>query len=329
MKRGFEALKDPQYPYINVFKHPLFRKGDWEGCLQIKLPGSNGVIAQSSHAVATRFMTSSNILLSANLPSQEVDVEERNTLTLSPNARSVTPPKASSNVNLLERLASTQSGNTEPTSILGVMLSMPTNKNRRVTQDSTQDEAAASLQQNLRDFFSLGTSRGRMGSFSAQTLGSRSSLPMTHRRASLNDIKIADRIQLDKFRRSSLCEIGEIPSTFRSSFQVHQPRDRPVHTTSRILSDAEVFSVTEDIVSAAIDALHPKRRRIAIGHSPISSTSCLDVMTELFLQRSTKVLHSRPISIMGPRITTLRRNMISSTVHHQELPDRYSQLRGI
>ena len=38
--RGFETSYDPEYPSIQRYSHPLFRKGDWESCLQITLPQS-------------------------------------------------------------------------------------------------------------------------------------------------------------------------------------------------------------------------------------------------------------------------------------------------
>ena len=39
-KWGFETVNDPNYPNVNVYRHPMFRKGDWEGCLKIQLPVS-------------------------------------------------------------------------------------------------------------------------------------------------------------------------------------------------------------------------------------------------------------------------------------------------
>ncbi|KAL7466326.1 hypothetical protein ACHAXS_006624 [Conticribra weissflogii] len=35
---GFTCDSDPKYPKVNVWKHPMFRKGDWEECLKITLP---------------------------------------------------------------------------------------------------------------------------------------------------------------------------------------------------------------------------------------------------------------------------------------------------
>ena len=37
-RRGFESTKDPNYPEVNVYSHPQFRKGDWESCLAMKVP---------------------------------------------------------------------------------------------------------------------------------------------------------------------------------------------------------------------------------------------------------------------------------------------------
>ena len=38
----FKAEKDDEYPGKQVYSHPMFRKGDWEGCLKITKPGSTG-----------------------------------------------------------------------------------------------------------------------------------------------------------------------------------------------------------------------------------------------------------------------------------------------
>jgi len=38
----FKAEKDDEYPGKEVYSHPMFRKGDWEGCLKITKPGSSG-----------------------------------------------------------------------------------------------------------------------------------------------------------------------------------------------------------------------------------------------------------------------------------------------
>jgi hypothetical protein len=36
--RGFTVAKDPQYPHVQLYTHPMFRRGDWEACLSMKLP---------------------------------------------------------------------------------------------------------------------------------------------------------------------------------------------------------------------------------------------------------------------------------------------------
>ena len=36
--RGFTIAKDPQYPHVQLYTHPMFRRGDWEACLNMKLP---------------------------------------------------------------------------------------------------------------------------------------------------------------------------------------------------------------------------------------------------------------------------------------------------
>ncbi|KAL3783872.1 hypothetical protein HJC23_007977 [Cyclotella cryptica] len=40
-KWGFQIYNDAKYPDINVYSHPLFKKGDWEGCLRIVKPSKS------------------------------------------------------------------------------------------------------------------------------------------------------------------------------------------------------------------------------------------------------------------------------------------------
>ena len=40
--RGFEVAQEAQYPNVQLYKHPKFRKGDWEACLSMTLPGKVG-----------------------------------------------------------------------------------------------------------------------------------------------------------------------------------------------------------------------------------------------------------------------------------------------
>ncbi|KAL3770807.1 hypothetical protein ACHAWU_006366 [Discostella pseudostelligera] len=322
---GFEVLKDPNYPFVNVFRHPMFRKGDWEGCLQIQLPDREQASTGRYQADATsrRKSNRSNSPLS---PIQNDVAEEATT-------RSVTPPKASSsstNLNLLERRASAQVQTEALHPNLGLLLSsLPTNNaiNRRVTIDSVPDEATLAFQLKLRECLLPWRNQGRMaagmGNLDLQTIGRSSSMPM--RRASLNDINmaaVAERIRLDgnfslpmnNYRCPSLDELGAAmtPAYIKSHLQLQQmQRDRtmlfaPLSTTP---SDAEVRSATQDIMTAAIDAMLPKRRRLSIDHLPNSgSTVHLDVITEIFLERSRKVLSSRPVSIMGPRSAAMQGN---------------------
>mmetsp|Transcript_12822 Transcript_12822/g.27188 ORF Transcript_12822/g.27188 Transcript_12822/m.27188 type:complete len:1118 (-) Transcript_12822:127-3480(-) len=35
---GFTCESDPKYPKVNVWRHPMFRKGDWEECMKITRP---------------------------------------------------------------------------------------------------------------------------------------------------------------------------------------------------------------------------------------------------------------------------------------------------
>lgn len=54
--RGFELVNDPRYPHVNIYKHPMFRKGDWEACLQMKLPGNDeptGYKSSTTHGLSS------------------------------------------------------------------------------------------------------------------------------------------------------------------------------------------------------------------------------------------------------------------------------------
>jgi hypothetical protein len=298
----------------------MFRKGDWEGCLQIQLPDREQASTgrRQADAASRRNNNLSNSPLS---PIQNGVAEEATT-------RSVTPPKASSSsTHLLERLASAQAQTEALHPNLGLLLSsLPTNNviNRRVTFDSVPDEVTVAFQLKLRECLLPRRNQGRMsgvGNLDLQTIGRSSSMPM--RRASLNDINmavVAERMRLDgnfslpmNYRSPSLDDMGAgmTPAYIKSQLQLRQmQRKRTVFAPSSTTpSDAEVRSATQNIMTAAIDVILPKRRRLSSDHLPNSgSTVHLDVMTEIFLERSRKVLSCRPVSIMGPRSTTMHGN---------------------
>lgn len=79
--RGFEVTKDQNFRY--VYKHSMFRKGDWEACMQMKLPALSAVAGMSQadngnhNAAVLRDNHASNL---DDLPSS------------SSAARSITPP---------------------------------------------------------------------------------------------------------------------------------------------------------------------------------------------------------------------------------------------
>lgn len=313
--RGFEVLKDPNYPFVKVFKHPMFRKGDWEGCLQIQLPGASNrmqVSEKGQTAVTSRrknYIPSLSLSLIPN-----VSVEEVST-------RSVTPPKASSSSDLFDRLASAQ------TEMGQLLSSLPTNNfmYRRVTYDPTPDEATAMFQQKLRECLLLGRNQGRMGDSELKT--STNSMPMFHRRASLNDMdaRVAEHMQFNgnvclpmNYRRPSLGNSGDMSLAYVNTQQLQKFHQDKIMIPSSS-SDADVRSATQDIVSAAIDVLRPKRRRITVDCLPSSGSSvCLDVMTEIFLERSRKVLSSRPVLMMGTRSTIMHGNIDITTTDNNK-----------
>ena len=139
-----------------------------------------------------------------------------------------------------------------------------------------------------------------------------SSVPMLHRRASLNDMNMSvvglmhlnGNICHPMHRRLSLGDTGGMSRAHIDAQRLQMHGDRIMFPSTSTPSDAEVHSATQNIVSAAIDALRPKRRRLTVDQLPPNSgsTAYLDVMTEIFLERSRKVLSSRPVSIIGSRI---------------------------
>lgn len=261
----------------------MFHKGDWERCLQIQLPGASNRMQASEKGQTAATSKRKDYIPSLSIPLvPNVSAEEATT-------RSVTPLKASSSSDLFERLASAQ------TEMGRLLSSLPTNNimYRRVTYDPTPDEATAAFHQKLRECLLLGRNHGRMGDSELKTIGRTNSMPMFHRRASLNDMSSAyvNAQQLQKFHQDKVM----IPSSMPPS-------------------DADVRSATQDIVSAAIDALRPKRRRITVDCLPSSGSSVsLDVMTEIFLERSRKVLSSRPVLMMDLRSTIMHGNIDITT----------------
>ena len=51
MNRDFDTGEGSQYRELNVFKHPMFRRGDWEACLQIEMPREKVNIMFQNQAV--------------------------------------------------------------------------------------------------------------------------------------------------------------------------------------------------------------------------------------------------------------------------------------
>lgn len=83
---GFETIMEPQYPGVKVFKHPMFRKGDWEACLEMKLPAEEGNISKSNspaHAPARHPPSPRQLSIAAAVERQSPPMM----------ARSVTPPE--------------------------------------------------------------------------------------------------------------------------------------------------------------------------------------------------------------------------------------------
>jgi hypothetical protein len=281
----------------------MFQKGDWEGCMQIKLPDPSHPKSSDVEKGQPTVSSRNN----RNLPdSQMPPIVSADDVTT--NTRSVTPPNAFSGAELFRRLAATQPEVIHPNSSFeSILSSLQTNNamNRRVTYDPTPDDSTAFFEkQILRDCL--------IRNLELQSMNRSSSMPMLHRRASLNDMnmRVVGLMHLNgnichpMHRRLSLGDTGGMSRAHIDAQRLQMHGDRIMFPSTSTPSDAEVHSATQNIVSAAIDALRPKRRRLTVDQLPPNSgsTAYLDVMTEIFLERSRKVLSSRPVSIIGSRI---------------------------
>ena len=52
--RGFKVIKDPQYPHVSVYQHSMFRRGDWENCLRMKLNVNGWFGDETNQAIPQR-----------------------------------------------------------------------------------------------------------------------------------------------------------------------------------------------------------------------------------------------------------------------------------
>mmetsp|Transcript_17419 Transcript_17419/g.37608 ORF Transcript_17419/g.37608 Transcript_17419/m.37608 type:complete len:595 (-) Transcript_17419:108-1892(-) len=332
---GFDVVKDPQYPQVNVYKHPMFQKGDWEACLQMKLPDpTDQQVMSQAHLIRNKVAEKSQVADNSRndripeLPALPVPNEMAEAIPLSPRTtvHSVTPPVNENKNNiamrpssdafqaaLLER-AATQTIHQQYSNLGPKFSSMKENlMYRSLLQESMggqgiQDRSASLRQTKLQLSTSLAST---MMGYSHPSMKTGTTLPMNHRRASL-DAGTGSYMSSSSVmgnHNAMLRRMERMPMPFASGFHHGHPQpQQEQHMQGQMLntattpSDAEVRSATEDIVSAAIDALRPESRRHAISRvCNGGSTSHLDAMTDVFLERSMARLSSRPVAIMGPR----------------------------
>ncbi len=266
----------------------MFLRGDWETCLKMKLPDKNdqqqaAVTGRPEGAGGKAYPTEA--YCHDRVFHEQWESTHRDTVAgvmkvdsspTSTGIRSVTP-QASVYSNMEPNLSSW-------------------NDYRRLLEKSTtkvspsmHNQALAPLQMGLLDPFilggdaSIGATIGRgimMSPFLTSDMGGYADLGDYAKPRRLGSSSLPFRIQGGQMRNA----------------------------TPMMPSDDEVRNATQEIVSAAIDVLHPKSQIETIG-----STS-LDTVTNLFLENSKSRLSSCPFSIMGSRNTALDMDMMSSTI---------------
>ena len=353
--RGFETIKDPQYPQVNVYQHPQFREGEWETCLDIKLPDpteKQQQVTSSAQGKETRKGSPRQEPMQGEEPASPRHQQVMGDISLlSPpgTVRSVTPPGVLplSDAALLERVSSQSgvaaAGSSQPQySNLGPKFAtMEENLlYRRLLHQSMggqgiQEPAVSSTslmhqhQQFQQTLLQRGGSQGRMMHGSG--------MPMNHRRATI-DMMPSNMLRNMGAGAMSSMSFGAASSTGLGNVSAQQQQQQLQQTMlmrQTTPSDDEVRSATQDIVGAALNALRQnettvqqrqpqqqprpvhRSRRHTVDALPsysttAASTSRLDAMTNMFLERSLARLQTRP-AIMGPRPALTQ----SSVAQHQ------------
>lgn len=337
---GFDVVKDPQYPQVNVYNHPMFQNGDWEACLRMKLPDPNDqqVMSQARVNHINNVAEKNQVLANNNSrndrmpeppasPVPEV-VAEANRPSPRTTVHSVTPPMTEEIKNiiamqssfsafeaaLLERaVTQTKFSNLGPK-----FSSMKESLMYRMRGQGMQDPFASLRQTKLQSSSSLGSP---MMGYLHPSMKTGNTLPMNYRRVTV-DGGTGGNYMSSSVMGNDIAMLRRMERMPRPFAGLHNGRPQPqqeTHMPSQMMntrptpSDAEVRSATEDIVSAAIDALRPKSRRHTISHV---NTSELDAMTDMFLERSMARLSSRPTAIMGPRKTANAAQQVAVPIQH-------------
>lgn len=272
---GFEVVKDPQYPEVNVYKHHQFRKGDWEACLQMKLPDPND--PQVNEAVKNMATKSSSPGRnnesnrrspdSHSSPRRNAVVDNGHLISPQLTVRSVTPPCALplSDAILLEQVAlphQHQKPRQQQFSNLGPKYSsLEENlKYRHLLQESMMSQGINLLPQPmLPHSISLGTQGIAMRGYPTSATSSpidRPSMPR-YRRATFDmDMpSMSFPTMGNNVSGMSPRMRGRSSMPFPTGYQSHQKQMPQAMGQNQAPSDAHVMSATKDIVSKAIDAL--------------------------------------------------------------------------
>jgi len=269
---GFDTVNDPRYPFVNVYKHAMFQEGDWEGCLQMKLPDLNDqqVMSQAQAGADEKIKNISrkgpSPEHSASSAAPKVVVAANNYLSL---GRSVT-------LSLNEKPESDTATTTQQTSptnaCKAAFLELAVTQTNIHQQHSNLGPVFSSKKENL-------IRRSTLDAYTGGNLMSSSSSII------IND-SILRRMEQRHFSHGQ-----------------EKPVQGQMLNTNTTPSDAAVLLATGGIVSAAMDALRPISRKHTIDHVYTNGnvTSRLDAMTTAFLQRSMTKLSRRPTSIIGPR----------------------------
>lgn len=304
-KWGFQISNDAKYPDINVYSHPLFRKGDWEGCLRIVKPPKSANDTSSADVNDDPPMP--------ELPSDQSD-----------NARSVTPshevrhkgynvsdPSSNASANHLESI--------NPKSLEANLLQKMevTNASRRLSGIGMNRDPMAMrllLQHQM---------AGQFNSYSPQAVSfRRSSLPFFPSWNGPGDM-MYERKQptmgvLQKRQKGGeamsyaaaekvSAETNEDAPSFSSKRVSRQEGDVAANNEKGLPSD-DGIAVANKIVSDAMAALKGEALSHQLGSSfrrhsmenVATSPSYLNAMTEQFLQRSmARRLGSRPSGMGG------------------------------
>mmetsp|Transcript_31024 Transcript_31024/g.53023 ORF Transcript_31024/g.53023 Transcript_31024/m.53023 type:complete len:593 (+) Transcript_31024:134-1912(+) len=311
---GFDVIKNPQFPQVNVYRHPMFRKGDWEACLKMTLPK---LTDEQAHEAMKR--TTSKGVANDHPPQPHSSPRREAVIRGIPSppttARSVTPPE-----NLKARMPqlSDASLHQQEYSNLGPKYaSMQQNlMYRRLLQQSGVEQRQivdqASVQQARRQ---QETSQGHRSLGYPDNFMMNRTMPLDPPRAALQKssaISTPSIMALSARMGKSLpFSTGFHPRSSQPQPQL-QPQRRSVPSQMIATpSDADVQSATKDIVSAAINALRQderapvqqtqqepqiRSRRCTID-TPPANTSRLDALTDIFLEQSMARLSSGPMNM--------------------------------